>query len=89
MKKSLFLLLSVLLAVTCGRNASIVRETIEADGVEQTYVEEVGSMNMMFAYGTKIVTPKLNGREERKADGSLRHRHRRGYQPGGRAGHEG
>ena len=31
------------------------------DGVEQTYVEEVGSMNMMFAYGDKIVTPKLNG----------------------------
>ena len=31
------------------------------DGVEQTYVEEVGSMNMMFAYGHKIVTPALNG----------------------------
>ena len=31
------------------------------DGVEQKYVEEVGSMNMMFAYGSKIVTPKLNG----------------------------
>ena len=31
------------------------------DGVEQRYVEEVGSMNMMFAYGNKIVTPKLNG----------------------------
>jgi len=31
------------------------------DGVEQRYVEEVGSMNMMFAYGTHIVTPKLNG----------------------------
>ncbi len=31
------------------------------DGVEQKYVEEVGSMNMMFAYGDKIVTPKLNG----------------------------
>jgi len=32
------------------------------DGVEQRYVEEVGSMNMMFAYeGKKIVTPKLNG----------------------------
>jgi branched-chain amino acid aminotransferase len=31
------------------------------DGVEQTYVEEVGSMNMMFAYGNKIVTPRLNG----------------------------
>ena len=31
------------------------------DGVEQRYVEEVGSMNMMFAYGQKIVTPRLNG----------------------------
>lgn len=31
------------------------------DGVEQKYVEEVGSMNMMFAYGNKIVTPQLNG----------------------------
>ena len=31
------------------------------DGVEQKYVEEVGSMNMMFAYGNKIVTPALNG----------------------------
>ncbi len=31
------------------------------DGVEQQYVEEVGSMNMMFAYGNRIVTPKLNG----------------------------
>ncbi len=32
------------------------------DGVEQRYVEEVGSMNMMFVYeGKKIVTPKLNG----------------------------
>ena len=31
------------------------------DGVEQKYVEEVGSMNMMFAYGSHIVTPMLNG----------------------------
>lgn len=31
------------------------------DGVEQRYIEEVGSMNMMFAYGNKIVTPRLNG----------------------------
>lgn len=31
------------------------------DGVEQKYVEEVGSMNMMFAYGNRIVTPALNG----------------------------
>ncbi|MBP3638182.1 MAG: branched-chain amino acid aminotransferase [Clostridia bacterium] len=31
------------------------------DGVEQRYIEEVGAMNMMFAYGNKIVTPMLNG----------------------------
>ncbi|MBE5804520.1 MAG: branched-chain amino acid aminotransferase [Clostridiales bacterium] len=31
------------------------------DGVEQRYIEEVGAMNMMFAYGKKIVTPALNG----------------------------
>jgi branched-chain amino acid aminotransferase len=31
------------------------------DGVEQKYVEEVGSMNMMFTYDKAIVTPKLNG----------------------------
>ena len=31
------------------------------DGVEQKYIEEVGAMNMMFAYGNKIVTPALNG----------------------------
>ena len=31
------------------------------DGVEQKYVEEVGSMNMLFADGNKIVTPALNG----------------------------
>ncbi|MBQ8162309.1 MAG: branched-chain amino acid aminotransferase [Clostridia bacterium] len=31
------------------------------DGVEQKYVEEVGSMNMMFVYGDTIVTPALNG----------------------------
>ncbi len=32
------------------------------DGVEQRYIEEVGSMNMMFVYeDRKIVTPMLNG----------------------------
>ncbi len=31
------------------------------DGVEQKYVEEVGSMNMMFKIGGRIVTPMLNG----------------------------
>lgn len=31
------------------------------DGVELKYVEEVGSMNMMFVLDGKIVTPALNG----------------------------
>ena len=31
------------------------------DGVEHKYVEEVGSMNMMFKIAGKIVTPMLNG----------------------------
>ena len=32
------------------------------DGVEQRYIEEVGSMNIMFVYeGKRIVTPSLNG----------------------------
>lgn len=31
------------------------------DGVEKRYVEEVGSMNMMFVIDGKLVTPSLNG----------------------------
>ena len=31
------------------------------DGVERKYVEEVGSMNVMFMLGDKVVTPKLTG----------------------------
>ena len=31
------------------------------DGVEQKYVEEVGSMNIMFKIGGKLITPALNG----------------------------
>jgi branched-chain amino acid aminotransferase len=31
------------------------------DGRERRYVEEVGAMNMFFAYGNKIVTAPLNG----------------------------
>jgi len=30
------------------------------DGIEQRYVEEVGSMNIFFVYGEKIVTSALN-----------------------------
>ena len=31
------------------------------DGVEQKYVEEVGSMNIFFVENGKLVTPALNG----------------------------
>jgi len=31
------------------------------DGVEQTYVEEVGSMNILFVIDDELVTPMLNG----------------------------
>ena len=31
------------------------------DGVEQKYVEEVGSMNVFFKIGDEVVTPELNG----------------------------
>ena len=32
-----------------------------ADGVEQKYIEEVGSMNILFVIDGKLVTPELNG----------------------------
>jgi branched-chain amino acid aminotransferase len=31
------------------------------DGVEQKYIEEVGSMNIFFVLGDELVTPELNG----------------------------
>ncbi len=31
------------------------------DGVHKRYIEEVGAMNMLFAYGTHVVTAPLNG----------------------------
>lgn len=31
------------------------------DGVERKYVEEVGSMNIFFVLGGKVITPELNG----------------------------
>ncbi len=31
------------------------------DGVERKYIEEVGSMNIMFALGNRIITPALTG----------------------------
>ena len=42
-------------------HAQDYEQVLWLDGVEQKYIEEVGSMNMMFAYGNKIVTPRLNG----------------------------
>lgn len=59
-------------AKTGGNYASSLKAALEAkkkgydqvlwlDGREQRYIEEVGSMNMFFAYGKKIVTAPLNG----------------------------
>lgn len=31
------------------------------DGVQHEYVEEVGAMNIMFAFGNEVVTPRLTG----------------------------
>jgi len=31
------------------------------DGVERKYIEEVGSMNVLFAFGQRLVTPMLTG----------------------------
>lgn len=36
-------------------------QTLWLDGVEKKYVEEVGSMNVFFKIGGKVVTPALNG----------------------------
>ena len=38
-----------------------VRGGMWLDGVERKYIEEVGSMNIMFKIGGKIVTPPLRG----------------------------
>lgn len=59
-------------AKTAGNYAASIRaaeiaeekgyqQVLWLDGVEQKYVEEVGSMNMMFVLDGKIVTPMLNG----------------------------
>lgn len=36
-------------------------QVLYLDGREHRYVEEVGSMNVFFVYGNKLVTPALNG----------------------------
>ena len=59
-------------AKTGGNYASSLMAAMEAkkkgydqvlwlDGRERRYIEEVGAMNMFFAYGSKIVTAGLNG----------------------------
>lgn len=37
------------------------QQVLWLDGVERKYVEEVGAMNIAFAYGNHIVTPELSG----------------------------
>ena len=59
-------------AKTGGNYASSLKAGVEAkkkgfdqvlwlDGVEKRYIEEVGAMNMFFAYGDRIVTAPLDG----------------------------
>ncbi|MCR4780024.1 MAG: branched-chain amino acid aminotransferase [Ruminiclostridium sp.] len=36
-------------------------QTLWLDGVERKYVEEVGSMNVMFVLGDEVITPELRG----------------------------
>lgn len=51
-------------SILAGQNAKHkgYAQVLWLDGVEQKYIEEVGSMNMMFVYENKrIVTPVLNG----------------------------
>ena len=36
-------------------------QTLWLDGVERKYIEEVGSMNILFKIGGKIITPELDG----------------------------
>ncbi len=37
------------------------QQVLWLDGVERKYVEEVGAMNIAFAYGKHIITPQLTG----------------------------
>jgi branched-chain amino acid aminotransferase len=37
------------------------QQVLWLDGIERKYVEEVGAMNIAFAYGKHIVTPALTG----------------------------
>lgn len=59
-------------AKTGGNYASSLKAALEAkkkgfdqvlwlDGVHRRYIEEVGAMNMLFAYGNKVVTAPMTG----------------------------
>lgn len=59
-------------AKTGGNYASSLKAALEAkkkgfdqvlwlDGVQRRYIEEVGAMNMLFAYGNKVVTAPMTG----------------------------
>lgn len=59
-------------AKTGGNYASSLKAGLEAkkkgfdqvlwlDGIQRRYIEEVGAMNMFFAYGNKVVTAPLEG----------------------------
>ena len=37
------------------------QQVLWLDGVEKKYIEEVGSMNIMFVFGERLVTPMLSG----------------------------
>jgi len=49
------------LLVTEEAAAKGFQQVLWLDGVERRYVEEVGAMNIAFAYGKHIVTPTLTG----------------------------
>ncbi len=59
-------------AKTCGNYAASLKAQAEAsekgyvqvlwlDGIEKSYVEEVGSMNVFFKIGDEVITPALQG----------------------------
>lgn len=49
------------LLAQANANALGFDQVLWLDGVEQKYVEEVGSMNIFFVINGKVVTPSLNG----------------------------
>ena len=49
------------LSAQSNANAEGYDQVLWLDGVEQKYVEEVGSMNIFFVENGKLVTPELNG----------------------------